>query len=111
MIKTEYTETARAMDTLVMEKINRGIVMTIDTQMDTLVDLICSRRSIKSQGKNLFTKYNLLGLIGKEGAKVDTYFAQLGRDISNSMLETFCWVDYTKVVTIIEIVRRAHTKN
>ena len=69
--------------------------MTIDTLVKTLVDLVCSQHNIKLRQNDISTK-----LMGTLGEKLDSYFAQLRRNISNCKLETFFWADYAIIVTI-----------
>ena len=66
--------------------------------MEVLYDLISSRRSMMSCHMSLFQLYNKPGLMGKESDHLDTFVAQLNRDLGACKMETFNWMDFAVLI-------------
>ena len=77
--------------------------------MEVLYDLISSHRSMKSCRMSLFQLYKKPGLIGKEGDHLDTFVAQLNRDLVACKMETFNWTDFAVLIFIKTL--RSNDKN
>ena len=102
-------ETARSFDRILLEKHDINPNISIDEIMEVLYDLISSRRSMKSRRMSLFQLYNKPGLMGKEGDRLDTFVAQLNRDLSACKMETFNWMDFAVLICIKTL--RSNDKN
>ena len=57
----------------------------------------------------LFQLYNKPGMMGKEGDCLDTFVAQLNRDLVACKMETFNWTDFAVLVFIKTL--RSNDKN
>ena len=55
--------------------------------------------------------YNYLGLMGREGDKLDMFVSQLNRDMAACKMETFQWTDSDFSVLIMLNMLRASDKN
>ena len=86
-------ETSRSFDQILHEKYNINPNLSIDDIMDVLYNLISSRGSMKSRRMLLFQLYNKPGLMGKEGHCLDTFVAQLNRNLAACKMEMFNWTD------------------
>ena len=80
-------------DRILYEKYEINPNLLIDDIMDVLYDLISSHRSKKSLRMFLFQLYNKPGLMGKEGDCLDTFVAQLNRNLAACKMEKFNWTD------------------
>lgn len=88
-------ETGRVLSTMLLSKCtddNRYI--GVENIVDTLNDLISSRKTLSTRRKEFFGSYNTPGLMGKEGNKIDGFVARLSRDVTACKLEKFRWTDY-----------------
>ena len=68
--------------------------LSIKQIMDSLDELISSRKTLSTRRKEFFGSYNTPWLMGVEGCNIDGFLARLGRDIAACKLETFNWADY-----------------
>ena len=86
-------ETSRSCDQILHEKHEINPNLSIDDIIDVLYDLISSCRSMKSRRMLLFQLYNKPGLMGKEGDRLDTFVAQLNRNLAACKMDKFNWTD------------------
>ena len=93
-------ETSKSFDRILHEKHETNPNLLIDDIMEVLYNLILSCRSMKSGCMLLFQLYNKPRLMGKEGDCLDTFFAQLNRDLAACKMETFNWTDFAVLVFI-----------
>ena len=63
--------------------------LSIEQIMDSLDDLISSRKTLSTRRKEFFGSYNTPRLMGKEGYNINGFLARLGRDMAASKLEMF----------------------
>ena len=68
--------------------------------MDSIEDLISSRKTLSTRRKEFFGSYNTPQLMGVEGCNIDGFLARLGRDVAACKLETFNWADYQILLCI-----------
>ena len=61
----------------------------IENIIDTLDELISSRKTMSTRRKEFFCSYNTPGLMGKKGNKIDGFVTWLSRDVAACKLETF----------------------
>ena len=93
-------ETSRSSDRILLEKYNTNPNIKIDDIMEVLYKLISSRKSMKSCRMSLFQLYNKPGMMGKEGDHLDTFVAQLNRDLVACKMEKFNWTDFAVLIFI-----------
>lgn len=99
---TSYTKPTRFFKLLLDDKTGRTLsamllskcpsdnrYIGIKNIMDTLDELISSRKTMSTRRKEFFSSYNTPQLMGKEGNKIDRFIAQLSRDVAACKLETF----------------------
>ena len=75
-------ETSRSFNRILLDKHDINPNLSIDDIREVLYDFISSCRSMKSHRMSLFQLYNKPGLMGKEGDRLDTFVAQLNRDLA-----------------------------
>ena len=68
--------------------------------MDTLDELISSRKTLSTRRKEFFGSYNTPDLMGKKGNKIDGFIARLSRYMAACKLESFKWTDYQILICI-----------
>ena len=98
-------ETGRVLSAMLLSKCtddNRYI--GVENIVDTLDDLISSRKTLSTRRKEFFGSYNTPGLMGKEGNKIDGFVARLSHDVSACKLEKFRWTDYQIFLCINTLV-------
>ena len=94
-------ETGRVLSTMLLERCTPdNQYLTIKQIMDTLDDLISSRKTLRTRRKEIFGSYNTPRLMGKEGCNINGFLARLGRDVAACRLETFNWADYQILLCI-----------
>ena len=76
----------------------------IENIVDTMDELISSRKTLSTRQKEFFSSYNTPGLMRKEGNKIDGFIARLNRDVSACKLEKFRWTDYQIFLCINTLV-------
>ena len=94
-------ETGRSLNTMLLAKCpgdNRYI--SVEDIVDTLDDLISSRKTLSTRRKEFFGKYNVPNLMGTKGNKIDGFVAGLSRDVASCKLEAFKWTDYQIFICI-----------
>ena len=74
--------------------------LSIKQIMDSLDELISSRKTLSTRRKEFFGSYNTPRLMGVEGCNIDGFLARLGRDVAACKLETFNWADYQILLCI-----------
>ena len=87
-------------DWILLDKYDVNPNILLDDIMEVLYELISSRRSMKSCRMSLFQLYNKPGLMGKEGDHLDTFVAQLNRDLAACKMDTFNWTDFAVLIFI-----------
>ena len=98
-------ETGRVLSTMLKSKCpeeNRYI--DVESIVDTLDELISSRKTLSTRRKEFFSSYNTPGLMGKKGNKIDGFIARLSRDVTACKLERFRWTDYQIFLCINTLV-------
>ena len=94
-------ETGRVLNTMLLNKCTGDDrYIGIENIVDTLDELISSRKTMSTRRKEFFGSYNTPGLMGKEGNKIDGFVARLSRDRAACKLETFRWTDYQILLCI-----------
>ena len=76
-------ETGRVLNTMLLAKCtgdNRYI--SIENIVDTLDELISSRKTLSTRRKEFFGSYNTPDLMGKKRNKIDAFIARLSRDMA-----------------------------
>ena len=94
-------ETGRVLNTMLLNKCTGDDrYIGIENIVDTLNELISSRKTMSTRRKEFFGSYNTPGLMGKEGNKIDRFIARLSQDVAACKLETFRWTDYQILLCI-----------
>ena len=94
-------ETGRSLNTMLLAKCpNDTRYISIEDIVDTLDDLLSSRKALSTRRKEFFGKYNVPNLMGPKGNKIDGFVAGLSRDVASCKLEAFSWTDYQIFICI-----------
>ena len=93
-------KTGRTLNSMLVEKVDANLYISIKVMVDTLSELICSRKTINIRRKEFFGAYNTPLLMGKEGDKIDRFITQLSRDSAACCLESFRWTNYNVLICI-----------
>ena len=88
-------ETGRVLSSMLQDRCTpENQYLSIKQIMDSLDELISSRKTLSTRRKEFFGSYNTPWLMGVKGCNIDGFLARLGRDIAACKLETFNWADY-----------------
>merc|ERR1712115_566237 len=74
--------------------------ISVEEIVDTLDELISSRKTLSTRWKEFFASYNTPDLMGKKGNKIDGFAARLSHDMAACKLESFKWTDYQILICI-----------
>merc|ERR1712082_34034 len=74
--------------------------LSFEQIMDSLDQLILSRKTLSTRRKEFFGSYNTPRLMGIQGCNIDGFLARLSRDVAACKLETFNWADYQILLCI-----------
>ena len=94
-------ETGRTLNTMLLAKCtgdNRYI--GVENIVDTVDELVSSRKTLSTRRKEFFASYNTPDLMGKKGNKIDGFAARLSRNMAACKLESFKWTDYQILICI-----------
>ena len=94
-------ETGRVLSSMLQDRCTpENQYLSIEQIMDSLDELISSRKTLSTRRKEFFGSYNTPWLMGVEGCNIDGFLARLGRDVAACKLETFNWADYQILLCI-----------
>ena len=94
-------ETGRVLSSTLKEKVTpEDPYLPVEQIVDTLEDLVASRKTVNTRRMELFKGYKTPRLMGVNGCNVDGFLAKLSKDVTACKLETFNWKDY-KILTCI----------
>ena len=85
-------ETGRVLSSMLQDRCTpENQYLSIEQIIDSLDELVSSRKTLSTRRKKFFGSYNTPWLMGVEGCNIDGF---LGRDVAACKLETFNWADY-----------------
>ena len=88
-------ETGRSLNTMLLARCTGdNQYIGVEDIVDTLDELISSRKTLSTRRKEFFTSYNTPDLMGKKGNKIDGFAARLSRDVAACKLKSYKWTDY-----------------
>ena len=94
-------ETGRVLNMMLLNKCTgEDRFIGVENIVDTLDELISSRKTMSTRRKEFFSSYTSPGFMGKEGNKIEGFIARLSRDVAACRLETFKWTDFQILLCI-----------
>ena len=91
-------ETGRVLSSMLQDRCTpENQYLSIEQIIDSLDELVSSRKTLSTRRKKFFGSYNTPWLMGVEGCNIDGF---LGRDVAACKLETFNWADYQILLCI-----------